>query len=288
MRVAWQSLSLLYPYSIPLYRRKGWEIVSDKMAFRLKDTQLPRQVDAPGFVRRVEENSPDLIRLHTRYAGQTHGCIYRNDLAWEEYWRWDVDDTEVALYYSEGGDPLGYMVYLLKDEVMHIKELVYLNHEAWRGLWKYISAHESMVEAVSGSNYSNEPIAFWLEDSDIKETIRPYIMGRIVDAEQFLLRYPFLPVSREMAVTLAVSDPLLDWNSRSFTLRFAPGEGMRLSDAPCDARVTLSIGTLTTLLLGYKTPQYLAEMERLAATPEALRVLERVLPREKPHIADYI
>ncbi|MFR1758454.1 MAG: enhanced intracellular survival protein Eis, partial [Christensenellaceae bacterium] len=31
MRKRGQSISLLYPYSIPLYRHKGWEIVSDKM-----------------------------------------------------------------------------------------------------------------------------------------------------------------------------------------------------------------------------------------------------------------
>ena len=33
MRSRGQTISFLYPYSIPFYRKKGWEIVSDKMTF---------------------------------------------------------------------------------------------------------------------------------------------------------------------------------------------------------------------------------------------------------------
>ena len=46
-----------------------------------------------------------------------------------------------------------------------------------------------MVNEVRGSNYFSEPVAFSLDDSDIKETIRPYIMGRIVDVAMFLENY---------------------------------------------------------------------------------------------------
>lgn len=85
------------------------------------------------------------------------------------------------------------MVYLIKDDIMHIKEMIYLNSEARRGLRKYVAAHVSMIDEVRGNNFFSEPIAFSLEDSDIKEMIRPYIMGRIVDVEGFLRRYRFSP-----------------------------------------------------------------------------------------------
>lgn len=42
-----------------------------------------------------------------------------------------------------------------------------------------------MIDEVRGSTYSNEPMAFDLDDSAIKETIRPYIMGRIIDVPVF-------------------------------------------------------------------------------------------------------
>ena len=98
MREMGECLAILYPFSIPLYRHRGWEIISDKMSFRIKDNQLPHKIRIGGYVRRVEENNPDLKRLHNIFAAQTHGCLLRNELAWEEYWRWDVEDTTVAIY----------------------------------------------------------------------------------------------------------------------------------------------------------------------------------------------
>ena len=57
--------------------------------------------------------------------------------------------------------------------------MIYLNREAKKGLWEYIHAHDSMIDAVHGYTYFSEPIAFEMDDGDIKETIRPYVMGRI-------------------------------------------------------------------------------------------------------------
>ena len=43
-------ISFLYPYSIPFYRKMGWEIVSDKLTFTVKDTQLPKARPVTGMV----------------------------------------------------------------------------------------------------------------------------------------------------------------------------------------------------------------------------------------------
>ena len=95
----------------------------------------------------------------TALPPKTHGCLVRNALAWDEYWRWDVDDEVVAMYYDAADEPQGYLVYLLKREIFKIKEMVYLNDEARRGMWDYVTAHYSMVTEVSGCNYTNHSLA---------------------------------------------------------------------------------------------------------------------------------
>ena len=40
MRDSNKSFALLYPYSIPLYRGLGWEIISNKMTYVIKDRQI--------------------------------------------------------------------------------------------------------------------------------------------------------------------------------------------------------------------------------------------------------
>lgn len=44
MRDSNKSFALLYPYSIPLYRGLGWEIISNKMTYVIKDRQIPTKL----------------------------------------------------------------------------------------------------------------------------------------------------------------------------------------------------------------------------------------------------
>lgn len=283
-----QSISFLYPYSHPLYRHKGWEVVSDKMTYQIRDNQLPRDIDVPGRVKRVPENSWDLIALHDAFARQTHGCLIRNELVWEEYWRWDVEDVTVAIYYGERDDPLGYLVYLIENDIFHVKEMVYLNQEARKGLWGYVAAHESMINEVVGSNYYNHTISFLFGDSDMKETIRPYIMARIVDFESFISQYHFANTEINESITLEIIDPVLEWNNRCFTVQFRSGETPGLIEKPSENRVKLEIGILTCMLLGYKRPTYLQQIERIEADKKAVSILETIIPNEKIYFSDYI
>ncbi len=287
MRTKRKSLALLYPYSIPLYRRLGWEIISNKITYAVQDRQIPSQASAPGYVRRVSWDNPDFMHLHTQFAQNTHGCLFRNNLAWEEYWRWDEDDTVVAIYYSKEGTPKGYMVYLIKEDIMRIKEMIYLNREAQKGLWEYIRAHDSMIDEVRGSSYYSDPIAFEMDDGDIKETIRPYIMGRIVDIEQFFTEYRCDPDAAEAVITFDIKDDFLDWNNRVFTVLFSGG-CCTITSRPSEYRVGMSIATLTTLLLGYKNASQLRRMERITGSDISVGKLDDVLLHEEPYISDYI
>ncbi|MBU4437972.1 MAG: GNAT family N-acetyltransferase [Acetobacterium sp.] len=283
-----QCISFLFPYSHPLYRHKGWEVVSDKMTFHIRDNQLPRDIDVPGRVKRVPENSPDLIALHDVFARETHGCLIRNELVWEEYWRWDVEDVTAAIYYGEKDNPLGYLVYLIENDVFHVKEMVYLNQEARKGLWGYIAAHESMINEVVGNNYNNHTISFLFGDSDMKETIRPYIMARIVNFKGFFKQYHFENTDIDEAITFEIIDTVLEWNNRSFTIKFSKGQAPVLVDQPATNKVKLEIGILTAMLLGYKRPTYLKQIERIEADKKTVSILESIIPNVKIYFSDYI
>ena len=71
-----KSFALLYPYSIPLYHHLGWEIVSNKISFNIKDRQIPTKVKAPGYVRRVSWDNTEFHELHSHFASITHGCLF--------------------------------------------------------------------------------------------------------------------------------------------------------------------------------------------------------------------
>lgn len=286
MRANEQLISFLYPYNIPFYRKKGWEIMSDHLTFDMKDTQLPKQEPVPGFVERKEIDDTDVLKTYDAFAHQTHGAMIRDQLAWDEYWRWE-DETErtAAIYYDGHHQPTGYIIYWIAEEVFHMKEMIYLNQEARIGLWNFIGAHYSMVTHVQGHIYKDEPLAFLIDDGDIKETIAPYYMARIVDVFAFLEKYPFEKGSIDFH--FEITDPMAAWNNGNFSLHVNERGVMEIGSKPIGETIQCDIQTLTTMLMSYQRPSYLNKIERLQGSRRGIKNLERIIPVETPYFSDY-
>ena len=289
MREEGQFISFLYPYSIPLYRKHGWEIISDKITFTIKDTQLPRKRQVEGIMERVDLKSEDLLNVHDYFSMQHHGALIRDELAWEEYWRWDNDNIIASIYYSKNRKPLGYLVYYIKNDIFHIKEMVCLNTEAHHGIWNYISAHFSMVSEVKGNNYSGEPMAFLFEDSEMVENIEPYYMARVIDVQEFIIKYPFLVKLPKLKLSFKINDPIVKGNNGVFNVYWDDEETIceKTDDIHAANLVEMNIQTLTTMLMGYKRPTFLYECGRIQTEYYMLRILEQLIPVEKPYFSDY-
>lgn len=288
MRANQQYISYLFPYSIPYYKRKGWEIISDKIDFVLKDTQLPKEQEVPGYVHRLELDHEDVHTVYEAFAQQNHGALFRDDLAWEEYWRWENEEDRIAaVYYDANDQPQGLLFYWIAEDVFHMKEMIYCNQEARKGLWNFVTAHFSMVEKVEGQIFKNEPLAFLLEDSEIEESIRPYFMARIVDVAAFLRLYPFQTLPQTIAFHFKVEDPMAPWNNGIFGVAISEGSVKIQPGEALGEAVSCSIQTLTTMLMSYRSPSYLAKIERLTASAQTIQLLERIIPQETPYFSDY-
>ena len=84
-----------------------------------------------------------------------------------------------------------------------------------------------------------------------------------------------------------IEDEFLDWNSKTVTAEFRGGRCTLTDEAP-DYRLKLSIATLTTLFVGYKSALKLYRMGRIEADPAAVLRLDKAILHEAPYISDYI
>lgn len=282
-----QYISYLYPYSIPYYRRKGWELISDRISYEVQDYQLPKTHQVTGTVRRVATDSEILQQTYSIYSSHTHGAIIRDELAWNEYWLWDKDDIVAAIYYNEKDQPDGYIIYWIENEVFHVKDMIFNNEEARIGLWNFISAHFSMIDKVEGNIFSNEPLAFLLEDGNIKEVISPYFMGRIVDFCSFIENYPFKPDETDRSWKFTMTDPIMDCNRGNFQLNISKDGKAKAFKIQEQCTDKISTQTMTTMLMGYKRPGYLAKIGRIIAPEEVIDMLEDAIEQQSPYISDY-
>ena len=286
MRSSQQYISYLYPYSIPYYRRKGWEIMSDHMTFSFKDTQLPKHVEVLGHVERLDVTDEDVTEVYDRFARTMHGALIRNKIEWDEYWRWENEDERTAaVYYDASKQPQGCMFYWIEGDIFHIKEIFYLTQEARHGLWNFVGAHFSMIDQIKGETFMNEPMAFELEDSHILETIEPYYMARIVDVGEFLRAYPW--DDDISPFHFIIHDPIAEWNNGVFGISPGKNGEPEISRQAVGKPVELDIRVLSTMMMSYKSPAYLHKLNYLRTDAATLRLLEKLIPGEQPYFSDY-
>lgn len=287
MRAAGQYISYLFPYSIPYYRRKGWELVSNKITYEIQDYQLPKNRPMPGMVKRVQTNSDDLKNAYRRFAMETHGAILRGDLAWNEYWLWDGTDMAAAVYLSESGEADGFLIYSIARDVFHIKDMGFLNETARHALWNFVSAHFSMIDRVKGTTFTDESLSFLFEDASIQEMISPYYMARIVDFAAFVAQYPFKADTMDRQWQFMLHDPIMPCNDGAFTLKINQNGKAEVIKENTEFPDSIDIQTMATMLMGYKRPEYLAHIGRLKTNGTIIDMLEDAIEQQTPYISDY-
>jgi predicted acetyltransferase len=94
-------------------------------------------------------------------------------------------------------------------------------------------------------------------------------------------------LAKNVCISFKITDEILDWNNRTFNILFNEGRCL-LTDQKADYHVGMSIATLTTLLLGYKTAIQLYRRERIQGDEHSVLRLDDVILHETPYISDYI
>lgn len=287
MRENQQWISYLYPYSVPFYRKKGWEIFSERISFNITDSQLPNYEKQPGFVERLDIDEDDVVDVYNRFSATHHGALIRNKLSWNEYWRWENEqERTAAVYYDQYGQPMGTMFYWIDKDIFYIKDMFYLSQEARKGLWNFVYAHYSMIDKVKGRIYRHDPIAFQLSDSHISETIEPYYMARIVDVVEFLKAYPFAILPTQPCHFI-VKDPVAEWNNGIFSLYTDHNQQLCVDNEPRGKSIELSIQTLSSMLMSFRRPQFFYQYERLKTEQQIVEMLDDMIPSKQPYFSDY-
>ncbi|WP_409301304.1 enhanced intracellular survival protein Eis [Peribacillus sp. SCS-155] len=276
-------VSMLHPFSVPFYRKYGWELYTNKLIATLKKRDLIQMKPVNGYIKRFrkEQQSNEMEAVYKHYAAQFNGMLNRTS----EWWKRSVyGDQFAALYFSSEGTPTGYLLYEIKDNKLVIEEFAALDPEARHGLWNYICQHDSMAEEVTITMHENEPLLFMLMEPRVKAEVKPYFMARIVNIEKFLQEYDFQRIHLTKELVLNITDSYAEWNNRSFVIGAG---GVEVSFHEKHRDIDLDIGALTTILFGYKRPCELAAAGLITGEKEKIQLFEDIVPLRKPFMYDF-
>ncbi|ONG92843.1 GNAT family N-acetyltransferase [Bacillus cereus] len=277
------TVSMLHPFAVTFYRKYGWELCANLLVCHLTKSDLVMKKQVNGTVKRFnKENHPEEVeKLYETFAERFSGMLVRN----EKWWLQAVyEDLTLAIYYDENKTAAGYMLYKIENYKMTVDEFVPLHNEARNGLWNFIYQHDSMIKELEMTVSENEQLLYTLQEPRVKTEIKPYFMGRIVDVEQFLKQYELNWNNVQQEVILHITDSFAPWNNVS--VRLANYE-ITIIEEPMDKGIKLDINALSTILLGYKRPLELNELELISGSEEEIRAFENVVPVHKPFIYDF-
>ncbi|MCT1401069.1 GNAT family N-acetyltransferase [Paenibacillus sp. p3-SID867] len=289
MKSKGQTLSFLHPFSIPFYRKFGWELYAEYKKYTIPVSKFPRKVEVPGRIVRGVTDIPTLDGMYQAYASRYNGTLVRDEAWWTRFVL--QGDNHSVVYYSAEGKPTGYALYELKDKDLVCDEFVYLNEEARSALWTFFGNHDSRIEQVTMTMVpGDDQLPFMLPDPRVTQEVVPYFMARIVDLKSFVEQYAF-EAHQEAVMTIEVEDSVAPWNAGRWRLSVNQEGKAELSELPTDqgeqADLTTDIQTLSALFTGYKRPQALHAIHRLSGNPKALTQLETMIPAGQTYLMDF-
>lgn len=285
-----QTLSFLHPFSIPFYRKYGWELYAEYKNYLISSKQFPTKLEYPGKVVRDDKDISILNKMYQSFASRYQGTLVRD----EEWWKYSVlDNTKhSAVYYSSDGEPQGYVLYELKDKVLVCDEFVFLNEEARGALWTFFSNHDSRIEQVKLTMVpGNDDLPYMLPDPRVTQEVIPYFMGRIVDVESFLQQYTFETGYRS-ELTIQIEDSAAPWNAGLWNISIDEQGLAKLTKLNGEKEKTppdliADIQVWTALFLGYKRPEQLFIIQKLKGLPQKGKELENLIPKAQTLLMDF-
>ncbi|QCS42834.1 enhanced intracellular survival protein Eis [Natrinema versiforme] len=292
--------SVLWPFRYRFYRQYGWDTCTRLVTHECEPSVLSVASDAvdrdAGSFRRLEADEYEALEpAYETYADRYSLALERD----EEWWRHRVfagSERDPFVYaYERNGQVRGYLVYTMDgtdgDRTMVVSELAAIDHDAVLALLSFCYDHESQVQRVRLRVADDVPLrAIAREPDQIETTVADGPMVRVVDIAETLsaVAYP----DRDATVTIAVEDPLAEWNDGTFRLAVSDGRAdcRRLRDhetLQSSADVRLDIGALSQLVVGFQSAAALERTGRLETTDaSSLETMSTLFPETTVFLGD--
>ncbi|GEN48199.1 GNAT family N-acetyltransferase [Ligilactobacillus pobuzihii] len=285
------TLSYLAPFSFKFYRRFGYEHVFDHCKYTLESSQVPqiKPKENSHHIKRgmLQDNLPTVADFYARLVkkGGLSGGLVRSEWWWHYL---SIKNTwHCALDFNDRNQVAGYILYELQSDHLTVKEFLFDDPLAYQNLLTFIFAHQNTV----GSFVFDTPTPTYHGDllpepRNAQCVIEPYMMARIVDLRDFLVRYPYQKRDFE-PLRLTVTDKNLPANDGVWEIA-ASGERVTVQQVNAtNVPDKLTIQQLTQIFFGTRSVRLLAATGAVTLRPETVNALEQLIVPEPPELVDY-
>ena len=236
MRAQKQWLSHLYPFISEFYRKFGYEVSADNMAWEIPAEYLPK-ADNTGIKRYVgsDEQKADIKTVVNACRSQYNMAICLDDHEWEVFFKGIEPYTASRfcyLHYDATGAPDGMIAYRMvaqpgdDPQMMDASHGVYYRDPAGlkallafaATLSNYFKTFRMELSAQADvARVFHEMVGGWGK-KNVKRSLTQMGLSRVIDVAEILKLAKYRGTGK---VTLKISDAYCDWHDHTFTVDFS-------------------------------------------------------------------
>lgn len=282
-----RPVSILMPFKAGFYYPYDWRLCHHHFKYSLDLEDLRSAARATGdFVPAGTDDIAVLDAVYRCFVAQRHAYVVRSEADWRHLLGEHTNDGGYVYYLNINGQPAGYLLYILRNGRITVREIAYTNTQAQQALMDFLYNHRSHAQTVEWDAPvdTGDKVLFSLFEAKQDIRLFPFMTGRLADVGQALqqARYP----AGRWEIDLVVSDSLASWNQQTFPLQVNAGRA-ELAKACGAAAAEISVGALTQLFFGRLSADELVRQGELTGSAAAVDTLSALFPPCDNYINEY-
>ena len=283
------ALSTLYPATVSLYRRAGYERAGARfsVSFDPRTLEIPRVPEMT--MREVDGTPEDVVALYEATARRSQGFLDRGPYVWARVSkpRGLVTKTFTA---SHGGTLEGYVVlaHTMQEGLataVTVTDIAATTSRAARALLRLLAEYRSLATVVKWHGSPSDLLTNVLPERHCEIRLVDYFMVRVVDCARALSLRGW-PRGVNGALTIELVDASLPENSGVHAVTLEDGRVTIGSSAVTGPRVQISERGLAALYTGQTSADVLAAAGWLDADEDARAILDGWFGGASPTMRD--
>ncbi len=282
------ALSTLYPASVSLYRKFGYELAGSRFHAIIETASIPQFSRVLNVLPLTTADEADVDSCYQRWSAESHGQVCRNRYLWRQIQHRRGQDA-LGFCIREEGDVTGYLYYRqqrigdVHHQRMIITDIAYTTAAAARRLLTFMADHRSLVRDIFLPTGPNEPILSLLPEQSYELSLYVHWMTRILDVPAALSQRGW-PATANGELQLAITDDLFDDNTNRFILSLK--DGVAIVEPGGDGRIQLDVRALASLYTGYASARHLATIGKLTADAADIAIADTLFTSPYPWMRD--
>jgi predicted acetyltransferase len=249
------ALSSLYPSTLGLYRKAGYEAAGVRFACAVPIARLEATVRELRLRPFEPRDLSGVQRVYRDRAARAAGNVERPERMWKRLLSYHSDDKIYAnVVEGPDGAIVGYMIHIVISGEhcfdIRIRDMAALTPAAGRRLLTFLADHGTFGRRVVWNTGVIDPVFTLAREQPLTVEERGLWMLRIVRAREALQARGY-PRGVRAELSLTLEDDLLPENCGRFTLRVADGNA-ELAEGG-EGRIQVGVRGLASLYSGHRS-----------------------------------